>query len=105
MREGAGLRAQALPPEFEGDSDGYIDVICHNVLPKLASENLATALNAFFDTDQLRAFFCKDGPQFRAIRYADDDFGRHLAVDDYFTKMTSERNEADSRLAGSRSLK
>ena len=41
------LGAHALPPEFEGDSDGYIDFVCRDVLPKLASENLATAVDAF----------------------------------------------------------
>jgi imidazolonepropionase len=41
------LGAHALPPEFEGDSDGYIDFVCRDVLPKLVSENLATAVDAF----------------------------------------------------------
>jgi imidazolonepropionase len=41
------LGAHALPPEFEGDSEGYIDFVCRDVLPKLASENLATAVDAF----------------------------------------------------------
>jgi len=41
------LGAHTLPPEFEGDSDGYIDFVCRDVLPKLASENLATAVDAF----------------------------------------------------------
>ena len=41
------LGAHTLPPEFEGDSDGYIDYVCRDVLPKIASENLATAVDAF----------------------------------------------------------
>jgi imidazolonepropionase len=41
------LGAHALPPEFERDSDGYIDFVCRDVLPKRASENLATAVDAF----------------------------------------------------------
>jgi imidazolonepropionase len=41
------LGAHALPAEFEGNSDGYIDFICHQVLPKVAAENLATAADAF----------------------------------------------------------
>jgi len=56
------LGAHALPPEFEGDSDGYIDFVCSEVLPKLASENLATAVDAFcekiaFTTDQTERVF------------------------------------------------
>jgi len=41
------LGAHALPPEFEGDSDGYVDFVLREVLPKLASENLATAVDVF----------------------------------------------------------
>jgi imidazolonepropionase len=41
------LGAHALPPEFEGNSDAYIDFVCRDVLPKLASENLATAADVF----------------------------------------------------------
>jgi imidazolonepropionase len=41
------LGAHAFPPEFEGDSDGYIDFICRDVLPRIASEHLATAVDAF----------------------------------------------------------
>lgn len=44
------LGAHALPPEFDGRSDAYIDFICRVVLPKLASENLATAVDAFCET-------------------------------------------------------
>jgi imidazolonepropionase len=43
------LGAHALPPEFEGNSDGYIDFVCREVLPKLAAENLATAVDGFCD--------------------------------------------------------
>ncbi len=43
------LGAHALPPEFEGDSDGYIDFVCREVLPKLAAERLTTAVDAFCD--------------------------------------------------------
>jgi imidazolonepropionase len=41
------LGAHALPPEFEGNGDGYVDFICRDVLPELVSENLATAVDAF----------------------------------------------------------
>jgi len=56
------LGAHALPPEFEGRSDAYLDFICRVVLPKLASENLATAVDAFcekiaFTPDQTERVF------------------------------------------------
>ena len=41
------LGAHALPPEFQGRSDSYIDFICRDVLPRLAEKNLATAVDAF----------------------------------------------------------
>ena len=41
------LGAHALPPEFQGKKDAYIDFICREVLPQIAGENLATAVDAF----------------------------------------------------------
>jgi imidazolonepropionase len=56
------LGAHALPPEFEGNSDAYIDFVCRDVLPKLVSENLATAVDVFcekiaFTPDQTERVF------------------------------------------------
>jgi imidazolonepropionase len=41
------LGAHALPPEFAGDSDGYIDLVCRAILPAVAAEGLADAVDAF----------------------------------------------------------
>lgn len=41
------LGAHALPPEFAGDPDGYIDRVCGEMLPALAGEGLADAVDAF----------------------------------------------------------
>ena len=41
------LGAHALPPEFAGDPDGYIDFICRLMLPAVAAEGLADAVDAF----------------------------------------------------------
>ncbi|MBK8157389.1 MAG: imidazolonepropionase [Rhodospirillaceae bacterium] len=41
------LAAHALPPEFAGNSDGYIDLVCHEILPAIAGEHLADAVDAF----------------------------------------------------------
>ena len=43
------LGAHALPPEFEGRSDEYIDVICTEVLPRVAEQGLAVAVDVFCD--------------------------------------------------------
>ena len=41
------LGAHALPPEANGDRDGYIAQICDEVLPALAAEGLVDAVDAF----------------------------------------------------------
>ncbi|NNG05627.1 MAG: imidazolonepropionase [Inquilinus sp.] len=41
------LGAHALPPEFKGDGDGYIDLVCRQMLPLVAVEKLADAVDAF----------------------------------------------------------
>ncbi|CAN5397729.1 imidazolonepropionase [soil metagenome] len=44
------LGAHALPPEFAGDADGYIDLICREMIPALAAEGLIDAVDAFCDS-------------------------------------------------------
>ncbi|TDQ80558.1 imidazolonepropionase [Dongia mobilis] len=41
------LAAHALPPEFAGDSDGYIEAVCTDILPAIAADKLADAVDAF----------------------------------------------------------
>lgn len=41
------LGAHALPPEFTGDPDGYIALICRETLPAVAKAGLADAVDAF----------------------------------------------------------
>jgi imidazolonepropionase len=41
------LGAHALPPEFAGRADDYIDEICERMLPGLAGEGLVDAVDAF----------------------------------------------------------
>lgn len=41
------LGAHALPPEANGDKDAFIDRVCSEMLPALAGENLADAVDAF----------------------------------------------------------
>ena len=41
------LGAHALPPEYEGRSDQYIDIVSNEVLPEVAAQNLAGAVDAF----------------------------------------------------------
>jgi imidazolonepropionase len=43
------LAAHALPSEFAGRADDYIDEICTRILPALAAEGLVDAVDAFCD--------------------------------------------------------
>jgi imidazolonepropionase len=44
------LAAHALPPEFAGDTDGYIDHICDAIIPAAAQAGLADAVDGFCET-------------------------------------------------------
>lgn len=41
------LGAHALPPEYRDNSDGYIDLVCDEMIPRAASEGLADAVDVF----------------------------------------------------------
>jgi len=41
------LGAHALPPEFAGNPDGYIDLVCRAMIPGIAAEGLADAVDGF----------------------------------------------------------
>lgn len=56
------LGAHALPPEFKDDADGYIDLVCREMIPAVAAEGLADAVDAFcegigFTPEQTRRVF------------------------------------------------
>ena len=58
------LAAHALPPEFKGRPDAYIDAICDEILPAVARERLADAVDAFceriaFTPEETRRVFEK----------------------------------------------
>ncbi|HXL99920.1 MAG TPA: imidazolonepropionase, partial [Rhizomicrobium sp.] len=44
------LAAHALPPEAGGDKDAYIDLVCREVIPAIARDSLADAVDAFCET-------------------------------------------------------
>lgn len=44
------LGAHALPPEMNGDKDRYIDLICSQMLPAIAQEGLADAVDGFCES-------------------------------------------------------
>ena len=44
------LGAHALPDEYRGDPDGYVDFVVREVLPALADDGLIDAVDAFLET-------------------------------------------------------
>lgn len=41
------LAAHAIPPEYSGDGDAWVEVVCSQLLPRIAQEKLADAVDAF----------------------------------------------------------
>jgi imidazolonepropionase len=44
------LAAHALPPEYSGRADDYIDLVCDEIIPAAVASGLADAVDAFCDT-------------------------------------------------------
>ncbi len=44
------LAAHALPPEYEGRADAYIDLVCNEIIPAAAKAGVANAVDAFCET-------------------------------------------------------
>jgi len=58
------LAAHALPPEADGDKDAYISKVCGQILPAIAAEKLADAVDGFcegiaFSPEQIERVFDK----------------------------------------------
>ncbi len=44
------LAAHTVAPEYEGNADGYIDLICDELLPRVAEQGLADAVDAYCES-------------------------------------------------------
>ena len=58
------LGAHTVPPEMKGNSGGYIDAVCNVMLPRIAAEGLADAVDAFcegiaFSPDETALVFAR----------------------------------------------
>ncbi|MDJ0911609.1 MAG: imidazolonepropionase [Woeseiaceae bacterium] len=56
------LAAHTVPPEYSGNANGYIDLICHEILPEVVERELADAVDAYcehvaFDAPQVAKLF------------------------------------------------
>jgi imidazolonepropionase len=58
------LAAHTVPPEFPDNADGYIDLICDELLPRVVEQNLADAVDAYceriaFSAPQIAKLFSR----------------------------------------------
>ncbi len=58
------LAAHTVPLEFANDADGYVDLICNELLPEVVAGHLADAVDAYcetiaFSTDQVARVFAR----------------------------------------------
>ncbi|RXJ71663.1 imidazolonepropionase [Veronia nyctiphanis] len=44
------LGAHAIPPEYQGHSDDYVDLVCEQMIPAAVAENLADAVDVFCES-------------------------------------------------------
>lgn len=44
------LAAHAVPPEFSGRADDYIEFVCQEIIPQVAEEKLATSVDVFCES-------------------------------------------------------
>lgn len=44
------LGAHALPPEYKNNQSGYLDLVCERMIPAIARDKLAVAVDAFCET-------------------------------------------------------
>jgi len=56
------LAAHALPSEYKGEADAYIDLVCNSILPSIAQAGLADAVDGFcegiaFSVEQIERVF------------------------------------------------
>ena len=98
------LAAHTVPPEFAGDADAYIDLICDELLPLVAERKLADAVDAYcesiaFSAPQITKLFTAAAKLGLPVKlHADqlsDGGGAELAA--YFNALSADHLEYTSR--------
>ncbi len=94
------LAAHAVPPEYGGNAEGYIDLICEELLPVVAERGLADAVDAYcesiaFSAPQIAKVFRKANELRLPVKlHADqlsDGGGAELAA--YFDALSADHLE------------
>lgn len=98
------LAAHAVPPEFAGKPEDYIDLICDELLPEVADRGLADAVDAYcesiaFSAPQIAKLFRRASELGLPVKlHADqlaDGGGAELAA--YFNALSADHLEYTSR--------
>lgn len=98
------LAAHTVPPEYSDNADGYIDLICKELLPEVATRGLADAVDAYcesiaFDAAQVaRLFRCSQDLGLPVKLHADqlsDGGGAELAA--HFGALSADHLEYTSK--------
>jgi imidazolonepropionase len=97
------LAAHTVPPEYSGNADGYIELICEDLLPVVAERGLVDAVDAYcesiaFSAPQIARLFRKAGELRLPVKlHADqlsDGGGAELAA--YFDALSADHLEYTS---------
>jgi imidazolonepropionase len=97
------LAAHTVPPEYSGNADGYIDLVCEELLPVVAERGLADAVDAYcesiaFSAPQIARLFRKARDLRLPVKlHADqlsDGGGAELAA--YFDALSADHLEYTS---------
>ncbi|MGI9225151.1 MAG: imidazolonepropionase, partial [Woeseiaceae bacterium] len=98
------LAAHTVPPEYKGDADAYIDLICDKLLPEVTERGLADAVDAYcesiaFDAVQVARLFGRSQELGLPVKlHADqlsDGAGAELAA--HFSALSADHLEYTSR--------
>lgn len=98
------LAAHTVPPEYSDNADGYIDLICNELLPEVATRSLADAVDAYcesiaFDAVQVAKLFrCSQDLGLPVKLHADqlsDGGGAELAA--HFGALSADHLEYTSK--------
>ena len=108
------LGLHALPPEFANDREGYLDLVCREMVPLVAAEGLAEAVDAFcegiaFSPEEIDRMFAAARAVGLARRLHADQLSdldgarlaaRHVALSADHLEHTSEAGAAAMAAAG-----
>jgi imidazolonepropionase len=98
------LAAHAVPPEFKDNADSYIDLICDELLPRVANDGLVDAVDAYCETFAFSApqiaklFSCAQTLNLPVKLHADqlsDGGGAELAA--HFNALSADHLEYTTR--------